>query len=226
VALLPPEPGTFLALLRDRDRDALLELGGARRFASGERLMQHGEPGDRVLVLLDGHVKASTVDSRGREMVLSFRGPGDVLGELTFMHADPRSSNVTAIESVTARGFSASEFRVYLERTPTAALTLIDVISRRFRDANSKRVQFGHLDTVGRVAARLIELSERYGDQTGTGVEIRLPLTQEDLGSWTASSRAGVAGALRTMRELGWITTDRRRIKVLDVDAVTRRGAG
>jgi CRP/FNR family cyclic AMP-dependent transcriptional regulator len=226
VAPLPPEPGTFLALLHDRDRDALLELGGARRFARGERLMHHGEPGDRVLVLLDGHVKASTVDSRGREMVLSFRGPGDVLGELTFMHADPRSSNVTAIESVTARGFAASEFRAYLAQTPTAALTLIDVISRRFRDANSKRVQFGDLDTVGRVAARLIELSERYGDQTDTGIEIRLPLTQEDLGSWTASSRAGVAGALRTMRELGWITTDRRRIKVRDVDAVTRRGSG
>ena len=46
--------------------------------------MHQGEPGDRVLLLLDGHVKASITDSRGREMVLSFRGPGDVLGELTF----------------------------------------------------------------------------------------------------------------------------------------------
>jgi CRP-like cAMP-binding protein len=91
-----PEPGTFLALLSDGDRDALLGRGGRRRFARGERLMHQGEPGDRVLVLLEGHVKASNVDSRGREMVLSFRGPGDVLGELTFSHGDPRSSNVTA----------------------------------------------------------------------------------------------------------------------------------
>ena len=106
---------------------------------------------------------------------------------------------------------------------PTAALTLIDVISRRFRDANRKRVQFGDLDTVGRVAARLIELCERYGERTDAGIQIGLPLTQEDLGSWTASSRAGVAGALRTMRELGWIATERRRITVLDLDALARR---
>ena len=219
------EPGTFLALLSDGDRAALLRLGGLRRFSRGEHLMHQGEPGDRVLVLLEGHVKASNVDSRGREMVLSFRGPGDVLGELTFSHADPRSSNVIAIEPVSARAFSASEFRRYLEQTPTAALTLIDVISQRFRDANRARVQFGDLDIVGRVAARLIELCERYGDPTEAGTEIRLPVTQDDLGSWTASSRAGVAGALRTMRDLGWIRTERRRITVLDLDALAHRAA-
>jgi CRP-like cAMP-binding protein len=225
VAVQSSEPGTFLALLADGDRGALLTRGGVRRFARGECLMYAGEPGDRVLILLHGHVKASSVDSRGREMVLSFRGPGDVLGELTFSHADPRSSNVTAIEPVEARAIAASEFRDYLLQRPTAALTLIDVIGQRFRDANSKRVQFGDLDTVGRVAARLLELCERYGERTDTGIQVRLPVTQEDLGSWTASSRAGVAAALRTMRDLGWITTDRRRIVVLDLDALTRRAA-
>ena len=220
-----PEPGSFVALLSDDDRGTLLKLGGRRRFGRGEHLMHQGEPGDRILILLDGHVKASYVDAHGREMVLSFRGPGDVLGELTFSHAEPRSSNVTAIEPVEAQAVAASEFRGYLEQRPTAALALIDVISRRFRDANSKRAQFGDLDTIGRIAARLIELCERYGDRTESGIRIGLPVTQEDLGSWTASSRAGVAGALRTMRELGWITTERRHITVLDLDSLAQRAA-
>ncbi|EHN12934.1 cAMP-binding protein [Patulibacter medicamentivorans] len=218
------EPGTFLALLSAADRDALLALGGHRRFVRGQRLMQQGEPGDRVLVLLDGHVKASTSDARGHETVLSFRGPGDVLGELTFMHAEPRSSNVTAIGPVVAQALAAPEFRSFLERAPTAALTLIDVISRRFRDANRARMQFADLDTVGRVAARLVELCERYGEGTDAGIAIRLSITQDDLGSWAASSRAGVASALRTLRELGWIATERRRITVLDLAALRHRG--
>lgn len=220
-----PEPGTFLARLSDSDCDALLALGGPRRFTRGERLMHQGEPGDRVLLLLDGHVKTSVMDSRGRETVLSFRGPGDILGELTFSHADPRSSSVLAIEAVEARALASSEFRAFLARTPTAALTLIDVMSRRFRDANIARQQFADLDTIGRVAARLIELCERYGDRTGAGIRIQLPITQEDLGSWTASSRAGVAGALRTMRELGWIDTERRCITVVDLEALVRRSS-
>lgn len=223
MAVEQPEPDTFLALLSDGDRESLLKLGGSRKFGRGERLLHQGEQGDRVLILFEGHVKASTSDSRGREMVLSFRGPGDVLGELTFTRADPRSSDVTAIEPVEVRAIAASEFRFYLTSNPTAALTLIDVISRRFREANTARLQFGDLDTVGRIAARLIELCDRYGDHLASGIQVRLPITQDDLGSWTASSRAGVASALRTMRELGWIKTERRRITVLDLDALRQR---
>ena len=187
--------------------------------------MHQDEPGERVLILLEGHVKASFVDPEGREIVLSFRGPGDVLGELSFNRAEPRSSGVIAIEQVVARALAATEFRSFLMSRPTAALTLIDVMSRRFRDANRKRVQFAAQDTIGRIATRLIELAERYGDRTEAGIEIRLPVTQADLGGWTASSRAGVTGALRTMRELGWIKTERRRIILLDVEALSQRAA-
>lgn len=217
------EPDTYLALLSDPDREALLDLGGTRRFARGEYLMQQGEAGDRVLLLVDGHTKATFVDSRGQDVVLSFRGPGDVLGELSFMHAEPRSSGVVAIEQVEARALGATEFRTFLTERPSAALTLIDVIGRRFRDANRARISFGASDTVGRVAARLVELCERYGEQADGGIAIRLPLTQDDLAGWTASSRAGVGEALATMRGLGWVKTGRRRITVLDLDALSAR---
>jgi CRP-like cAMP-binding protein len=219
------EPGTFLELLGAADRDELLSLGGERRFAAGAELMHQGEPGDRVLILLEGHVKASFVDADGREIVLSFRGPGDVLGELSFFREEPRSSGVTAIEPVLTRALASTEFRSFLLRRPTAALTLIDVMNRRFRDANRKRIQFAGQDTIGRIATRLIELAERYGDTTDDGIEIRLPITQEDLGGWTASSRASVTGALKTMRELDWIKTERRRIVVLDLEALSQRAA-
>ncbi len=121
--------------------------------------------------------------------------------------------------------FSASSFRSYLEAAPRAALTIVAVISGRFRDANRKRIQFGASDTTGRVAARLVELVERYGKASERGSEIALPITQEELGGWTASSRAGVAKALQTLRDLGWIETDRKRITVCDIDALRARSA-
>ena len=187
--------------------------------------MHQDEPGDRLLILLRGHAKATFVDDQGHEMVLSFLGPGDLLGELSFAHTEPRSSNVIAIDPAEGRALAASEFRDYLRRRPTAALTLIDVLSERFRDADRKRVQFGASDTIGRIAARLIELCERYGAPSEDGIRIELSITHDDLGGWTASSRAGVAAALRTMRELDWIRTERRRITVLDLDALSQRAA-
>jgi CRP/FNR family transcriptional regulator, cyclic AMP receptor protein len=219
------ESDTFLALLDASERDELDRLGRVCSFPSGSRLMHEGEPGDRVMILLEGHVKATCVTADGRELVLSFRGPGDVLGELSFMDERRRSSGVTAIEPVRALVFSASSFRAYLQSTPRAALTIIAVVSERFRDANRKRVQFGASDTTGRVAARLVELVERYGEASDHGRRIALPITQEELGGWTASSRAGVAKALQTLRELGWIETDRKRITVCDVESPRARSA-
>ena len=220
-----PEAGTFLALLDPDDRDALAALGGVSCFPRLARLMHEGEPGERVMVLLEGHVKASCVTPEGHELVLSFRGPGDVLGELSFLETQQRSSSFTAIEPVEVLIISAARFRAYLEATPAAAIIMIDVISRRFRDANRKRIQFGASDTVGRVAARLVELVERYGKSSDGAIRIDLPITQDELGSWTASSRAGVAKALQTLRELRWIETDRKRITVRDLEALRRRGA-
>ncbi|MET0307010.1 MAG: Crp/Fnr family transcriptional regulator [Solirubrobacterales bacterium] len=221
--IAPPKPKSFLALLSKPDRDLLLEIGRPCHFKAGEYLMRQEEPGDPVLLLHRGHVKATFVEPQGKEIVLGFHGPGDVLGELSFVRAEPRSSNVVAIEPIEAQALAAADFRAFLGQRPGAALALFDAIGRRFRDANRTQVQFGASDTIGRIAARLVELCERHGHPSQEGIEIRLPVTQQDLGGWTGASRAGVASALRTMRGLAWVKTERRRITVLDLDSLIAR---
>jgi CRP/FNR family cyclic AMP-dependent transcriptional regulator len=221
--VLKPEPDTFLALLSESDREALLASCSQRRFNRNEHLMHQDEPGDTVLLLCEGHAKATFVEPQGKEIVLSFHGPGDVLGELSFVHVQPRSSSVVAIEAVDSRALAAAEFRLFLRERPSAALALFDSIGRRFRDANRTQVQFGASDSVGRIAARLVELCERHGRRGAEGIEIELPITQEDLGGWTGSSRAAVASALRTMRQMNWVRTDPRRLTVLDFESLRVR---
>jgi CRP/FNR family cyclic AMP-dependent transcriptional regulator len=56
-------------------------------------------------------------------------------------------------------------------------------------------------------------------------VLITLPLSQDELAAWSASSREAVAKTLHLLRELGWVETHRRRILVRDVAAL-RENAG
>jgi CRP/FNR family transcriptional regulator, cyclic AMP receptor protein len=204
--------------------DALHERGHNATFDAGERLLHEGEPGDRVALILSGRVKISCAGPDGRETVLDFRGPGELVGELSALDRRPRSSSVTAIEPVEALLVGSPDFRALLER-PGFAIELLAVLSRRFRDADRKRIEFGGSDTVGRVAARLVELADRYGEPAAGGTVIALPISQEELAGWTAASRAGMANALRTLRELGWIETERRRITVLDMEALRARSS-
>jgi CRP-like cAMP-binding protein len=219
------EPGSFAALLEAEDWCALQARGQRRKIARAAVLMYEGEPGDRVVVLLAGRVKVTTTDDDGQETLLSIRGPGEILGELSFLDEQPRSATVTALESVEILAIAAGVFASYLEERPRVALVILRTLSARFRDASRKRVQFRELDTVGRLAARLIELCGRYGEVTPEGTIISMPLTQEELGAWTGASHTAVDKALQTLRELGWIETQRKRIIVRNIDALRHRSS-
>ena len=194
-----------------------------RSFPRGTALFHERQVSDKVMFLLHGRVKIASVSEDGRERVLAFRGPGEVLGELSAIDGRPRSATVTAVDPVEALVVPGEDFRTFLERTPRATLYLLTALIGRLREADRKRVEFGASDTIGRVAARLLELSGRYGKPSGDGVRIDLPITQEELASWVGSSREGVNKALNTLKGLHWIDIERRSITVLDVEALQRR---
>ena len=170
-------------------------------------------------------MKIASVSEDGRESVLAFRGPGEVLGELSAIDGRPRSAGVDARSTPSRRSsIPTADFRAFLERSPAAALWILTRLIARLREADRKRAEFGASDTIGRVAARLVELAGEYGrEQPGGGVRIDLPITQEELASWVGSSREGVNKALHTLRGLRWVETERRAITVLDMEAAAKR---
>jgi CRP/FNR family cyclic AMP-dependent transcriptional regulator len=221
---IKPASETFLALLSDAEREGLHGLGVRRSFPRGAVLMFQHEPDERVMLLLAGRVKVARVDQDGRELLLSIRDAGDVLGELAFIDGQPRIATVTALdEPVDALVIPGSTFRRHLETTPRVAVVLLGVVTRRFRETTLKRAQFAAVDTMGRLAARIVELADRYGEPTEDGVIVTSPLSQEELAAWTGASRAGVAQALHGLRELGWVQTERRGVLVRDIEALRAR---
>jgi CRP/FNR family cyclic AMP-dependent transcriptional regulator len=218
-------PGTFAALLAPDEWARLRELGHLVHFPRGAVLMAEREASDLVMILLEGHVKTTLVGEGGHEALLSLRDPGDVLGELSAIDGRPRVATVTALEPVSTLVVPAGLFRRHLETTPRVAVALLVVVTRRFREATLVRSQFGGSDTIARLSARLVELADRYGTPNDGGIQITLPLSQEELAAWAGASRAGLANALRTLRDLGWITTRRRSIVVLDLPALRDRAA-
>jgi CRP-like cAMP-binding protein len=96
-------------------------------------------------------------------------------------------------------------------------------LTGKLRDADRKRIEFGAYDTTGRVAARLVEMAERFGEPSEDGVAIALPFTQDELAGWTGASREAVSKALGALRTAGWIRTSRMRVVVRDLAALRER---
>ncbi|GGO60429.1 Crp/Fnr family transcriptional regulator [Nonomuraea cavernae] len=216
-----PEPGEFLSLLTPEEIEAFRAVGRPRRWERGATVMTEGDTSDWVLVLTEGRVKVSSHTSSGTEVVLAVRGPGGLLGEMSAIDGSPRSATVTALEPIA--GFVVRDFTAFLQTHGHIAVLLIRLVTGRLRDADRKRIEYGAFDTTGRVATRLLELAERYGEQTASGVRVALPLSQDELAGWTGASREAVSKALRTLRDRGLIETGRRRVVIHDLEGLRKR---
>ena len=203
----------------------LREEGRPRRFRSGATLFHEGDHSDWIGLVVNGRVKISCYGADGRERLVAVVGPGELLGELSAIDSEPRSATATALEPLDVAVLTSEEFVALLEKNPGATLGILRSVIGRLRDSDKRRVEFGALDTVGRVGRLIIELAERYGEETDSVILIRLPLSQEELAGWAGASREAVVKALRQLRSRGWIETGRREIRVLDLPALVRRSS-
>lgn len=117
-ALLPPE------LL-----EPILALGVERSYADAEAIMRAGDPGDELMLVLEGTVR---VRRPGRDFTL---GVGELIGEIEVL--DPgggRIADITAEGPVRCLAISRDSLLTALEADPRAAIALIEVLAARFRE--------------------------------------------------------------------------------------------
>ena len=203
------EAGSFLARLTTADLAALERAGTIVRYEPGREIFAEGADSDHVVALTAGRVKITSIDADGRESLLAVRAPGDLLGELSAIDKLPRSANAYALEIAEAIVVDSSTFDAFLRDHPSAAFALLEILTSRLRESDRRRIEFGSQSCLTRVAGRLLELHERFGESS-------LRLSQDELAAWVGATREATAKALATLRSTGAINTGRRRVEVLD----------
>ena len=217
---------SFLESLLEPERTALLAVGRKRKWERGDLLVRAGDRVDSASVLLSGSVKIHKTALEGAEVVLALLGPGDLLGEMSAVREAVRSANATALELVEAVVIPVPDLRGFLSAHPRATSALLEMAVARLHLSDLRRMEFATAGSLARVATRIVELAERFGAPREDGaVEIEIPLTQEELAAWSASSRESTARALHTLRELGLLETRRRRLIVRDLERLRPHAA-
>ncbi len=204
---------------------ALRREGHPRTFRPGQALFIEGDRAERVFLIEQGWVTVTCTGPGGREIMLALRGPGEMLGELSALDGEPRSATAMAVNKVEATVVSGSTLARALDDVE-AARELLRVLAARLRDSDRKRLEFAALDTLGRVAWRLLELSDRFGQETEDGISVDLPLSQEQLAGWCGASRESTVKALTSLRALGCVITGRRHVVIADPEALRRHARG
>lgn len=205
-SVAPPSIDSLPASLR-----LLAARGEARRYRKGTLLIQEGDHGDTLFIVLAGRVKAFSVDDRDREIVYGVYGAGEYLGEMS-LDGGPRSASVITLESTTCVVVTRQSLREHIAMHPEFAFELLARVIRRARLATQSARNMALLDVYGRVVRLLEDLAEPPVDGAPP---VARRLTHKEIANRVGASREMVSRLLKDLREGGYIEMAPDRVVLL-----------
>jgi CRP/FNR family transcriptional regulator, global nitrogen regulator len=197
-----------------------------RRFAPKDTIFTPGDPDDQLYFLLSGTVRLYRMYGDYKEATTALLKDGGVFGKLSLCEGRWQDVFAEAVTESRVAGIQKASLEHVIKSNPEFALRLFSSFSERLRQSDEVIESLLHREVSVRLATLLINLSERFGGEGGTGVIIGVRLTHQDLANMIASTREAVSKVMSELQRNGVIETRSRRIVILDRGALSERASG
>ena len=128
--------------LEGAEPEALRQLAAAARrrsFVPGETIVREGTTGREVYIIMEGLVEV--VKGQGQaETVLAQHGPGQLLGEMSFIEGQPRFATIRALQPTTLLELPESAMQALMLEQPHLLLRTTQTISARLRNSDRQMI--------------------------------------------------------------------------------------
>jgi CRP/FNR family transcriptional regulator len=191
-----------------------------RRYAAGEIVFSEGEPCSGLYVVETGHVRIFKSSANGREQVLSIDGPGSSIAELPVFDGGNYPASVAAIDDATLLFVSKQDFQSLCLAHPQVALKVLRLVGARLRRLVGIIEELSFTTVRHRLASFLLRLAEKEGKRTSEGVEITLPVSNQELASQIGTVRELVSRNLSRLQAEGMLKIDGRSLTICNLKAL------
>lgn len=179
-------------------------------------MLRQGSAGTHLLALTDGLAKVVCREPGGVVTWLAFRGPGDLLGEVSVFNGTPRTAEVVSLTSCTAVVLEAERFRRFVEERGLIMDLMRQALSR-LRESDAQRAELLTLPLVVRLARALLRLAELTSPGAESDIVRLTGLSQEEIAQAIGVTRNAAITGLQRLRESGAVETARRAIVIKDM---------
>lgn len=131
----------FFIPLKDTEREHLAENAMMHVFKAGEMVIQQGDPGRSIYIILDGRLKVFTTDHAGNELELATLEAGQFFGEMSLVSGKPRLSSVATLESSVLIELSYSSMVKVIKQNAAVKNILVEYYKARKSDTQKKRAR-------------------------------------------------------------------------------------
>lgn len=200
---LPPEAIVVISgLFEDRD------------VAAEQAIYFEGDPGDHLYLVAIGKVKLRRHASSGREVLLDILRGGEYFGNLSFINHRGYTETAVAQTDCCILQISAQNFEKVLTRYPDVTRKVLEAVGQRLEESQEIIKQLSAYTADQRIAATLLRLAKKFGEQKQARLLIQFPFSRQDLAAMTGTTIETVSRVMSRFSAEGWISTGRKWVAI------------
>ena len=192
-----------------------------RVLHAGDHLYRAGDPVDALYRMRTGVVKTTLTGSDGGEQVTGFFGAGEWVG-LDTLGAPTHRADATVLDTASECVVPASAVHDRMMSSTHASRLLLDTMSQRLARKEYIHLSLARDNAAQRMAAFLLDLSERQDTAGLTSDNIALPMSRGEIASYLALAVETVSRLLTRMQRNGVLNVHRHNVEILDSDALAK----
>lgn len=190
-----------------------------RRIKRGEVLYRAGTKFDSLYAVRSGFLKSYAIAEDGREQVTGFQMAGELIG-LDGIETDKHSLTVRALEDSVVCVIPFAGLEALSMRLPSLQRQFHRMMSREIVRDQGVMMLLGTMHADQRVAAFLLNLSQRFAARGYSGVEFVLRMTREEIGSYLGLKLETVSRVFSKLQQSRLIDVQNKKIHLLKTTAL------
>jgi CRP-like cAMP-binding protein len=214
---LPVDRSELFASLPSIVSKEVVSSARSKDFVSGEVMYFGGDPIKEVFLLTDGRVKKLQLSENGKEVILRFTVPGEVISEDALVRDGRHSSTAQALQDCKVLAWESATFKAALETFPDLRMNAERILQRRLAELECRFFEVSTGTASPRLANSLVHLLDHIGHRVDGHIEINV--SQEALGQMAAMTPSSVCRLLNTWKGQGFV---KLRKEIVEIHSVPR----
>lgn len=211
------------------NRDELSQLDAvirqSRRFKRGEYLFRSGEGFRSLYAVRTGYFKTCVSSQDGREQVTGFHMSGELMG-LDGIASNTHGCNAIALEDSEVCELPFNRMESLGREIPSLQHHFFRLMSREIVRDQSVMLLLGNMKAEERLAAFLLNLSQRLSSRGFAANDFILRMSREEIGSFLGLKLETVSRTLSKFQQQGWILVDHKHIQLTHPEELKALVAG
>jgi CRP/FNR family transcriptional regulator len=202
--------------LRDQALNPIIDLCFETPFEPEEVIFNANEPADALYIIKSGNVRIEQAYRDGRKKTLAVLTSSNFFGEMALITSEKRCATAISSDHSQLIKLEKDTFLSCLQANAEACFGIMQVICKRLQTADKEISNLTFQNLPGRIAYKLLELSEQFGRLDEFGLTIQLSLTHYDLADMVGTNRESVSKFLTKFKKEGSISVQQKKITILD----------